>query len=991
MANFATNRFRSILLLWVWLAVCCPPGFAGPWFHRDWQADDGLPGDNVTGVAQTKDGYLWIATQTGLARFDGIRFENIKIPVGRERPIIRAMLLDDTGQLWLAEEGGTVVRMLGGKPLLLAPTNGLSRTQPLELAQDADGAVWIANVDGTVCRIQGERITRFDVEDGLPAGGACCLTRDSQKQIWFAKAGQVGVFRDGKFTTLLTLTERTIHLQARRDGGVWICANDRLMRFHSDGTRVEVGTIPPDTTPVRPMTLFEDSAGAVWVGTSAGGLFRYEGTNVTRIETSHRRIRTVTEDREGNIWVGTDGGGLNRLRRQVVEIQGKEAGLPFDTVRSACEDATGTFWVVTQNGDVVNNSDGGWKTISSSTAWTGGVATCVACDQQGTVWIGTFSHGLHRWQNGKFTALRRADGLAQSNIRSLLADSRGDLWIAFQTSDVLQCLRAGQFKNYELPPDSRAIRTFAEDAAGNIWMANLDMRLLRVEGGKIVDETDKTSEPPHPIRCLTTTPDGSLWIGYSASGLGRLKDGKFTIIGREEGLKDDSICSLTPDGKGSMWFGSDHGIFRASLNDLLNVNSENDTPVRCIGFGRDEGLPSLQGYYGYAPGASRTRDGRILIPTHSGLAIVHPERIRTNTVPPPVTIERVELDNHVAEPVPDGKIFLVPPGHRKLEFVFTAPSFIEPEKVRFRYWLEGWDEGWVEADSERFASYSRLPAGTYRFRVTAGNSDGVWNETGATFKIEVTPFFWQTWWFRFVATVCLVGVVFAVVRFVAVRRLRAKVQRLEKENIVQKERARIAQDIHDDLGARMTQISLLTELTQQAIAQPVAAGEHVSQIATLSRQGIKSLDEIVWAVNPRNDTLADLLDYAGQYAVDFLQTAGVRCRVDFPGTPPARELSGEVRHGIFLAVKETLNNVVKHAQATEVLLRVTTDESSLRWEIADNGRGFATPPDNALADGLRNLQKRLAEIGGQCAITSQPGAGTVVRLEIPWSGKRPVS
>ena len=987
MATAASNRF-TFLLLWIFLAVVCPRSFGTAWFHRDWQADDGLPGDNVTGVAQTPDGYIWIATQTGLARFDGLRFETIKIPVGRETPIIRALLLDDAGRLWLAEEGGTVVRMSGDKPLFLGATNGLSRAQTVELVEDADGAVWISSIDTSVSRIVGEEVKRFGPEDGLPNGGICCLARDEKKQIWFAKAGQIGVFREGKFQTLLTLAERTIHICSRQAGGLWICAGDRLMQLQPDGTSRDIATIPPNTTPVRPTTLFEDSAGAAWIGTSSAGLFRCDGTNVTRIETSHRRIRTITEDREGNIWVGTDGGGLNRLRRQVVEIQGKDAGLPFDTVRSACEDAAGTLWVVTQNGDVVNNASGEWQTISASPAWTGGQATCVTCDRQGIVWIGTFSHGLYRWSAEQFTVLRKADGLAQTSIRSLLADRRGNLWIAFSPGDVLQRLNQGIFQNYELPPDSRAIRTFTEDAAGTIWMANLDMKLLRVDGDKIVDETDKTSVPPHPIRCLTATPDGTLWIGYSASGIGRLKQGKFEKIGRNEGLKDDSICSLMPDGNGTLWIGSDHGIFRASLADLSKASADSETSVRCIGYGRDEGLPSLQCYYGYAPGASRTRDGRILIPTHSGLAIIHPERIRANPVPPPVNLERVELDNHALTFPAAKKKLQLPPGHRKIEFNFTAPSFIEPEKVRFRYLLEGWDEDWVDADGGRFAAYSRLPAGNYVFRVTAANSDGVWNETGAEVAFAVSPFLWQTWWFRLGVVIIFASVIFAVVRFIAVRRLRAKVRRLEKENDVQRERARIARDMHDDLGARFTQISLLTELTQQAIAQPAPAEPPVAQIATLAREGIKSLDEIVWAVNPRNDTLADLLDYAGQYAVNFLHAAGVRCRVDFPEVPPERELSGEARHGLFLAVKETLNNVVKHAHATEVFLRVTTDENHLHWEIADNGRGFSVAPDNALADGLRNLSKRLAEIGGACALTSQPGAGTTVTFTVPWSGRR---
>jgi len=260
-------------------------------------------------------------------------------------------------------------------------------------------------------------------------------------------------------------------------------------------------------------------------------------------------------------WIGCE----NKSWKFRVKMRGCRL-IPY---RSVCEDATDTIWVITQNGDVVNNSGGSWKTISSSSAWTGGVATCVACDRQGIVWIGTFSHGLYRWQDGKFTGLRRADGLAQASIRSLLADSRGNLWIAFSVGDILQCLRDGQFKNFDLPPDSRPIRAFAEDVAGNIWMANLDMRLLRVQGDKIIDETDKTSEPlsPNPLPRHHTG-----WLVMDrlfGLGLGRLKDGHFAKIGREEGLKDDSICSVTPDNRGWMWFGSDHGIFRSTVAECL--------------------------------------------------------------------------------------------------------------------------------------------------------------------------------------------------------------------------------------------------------------------------------------------------------------------------------------------------------------------------------------------------------------------------------------
>jgi signal transduction histidine kinase/ligand-binding sensor domain-containing protein len=972
-------RYGSFALL---LTIHLQAAVASSWFMRPWQADDGLPGDTVSGVVQSADGYLWFTTQSGLARFDGVRILSVPLPIGRAQPIIFAMLLDRSGQFWLAQEAGVLVRMRGNAAVMLTRTNGLSRAQPLELVQTRDEAVWISYADGVVCRVRNEQVTRFDETNGPPGSGACCVATDERGELWFARGGQVGIYRQNQFVTLFTLPERFVHLRAARGGGMWINAGGRLLKYAGGAAAIELGRIDGDSVP-RPMALYEDSSGILWIGTSASGLFTYDGKVIEQVPTSHARIRTITEDREGNIWVGTDGGGLNRLRRQVVEVQGKEEGLPFDTVRSVAEDPSGAIWAVLQDAQLARKDANGWKTISSTKDWPGGQATCVAADTNGVVWIGTYLRGLYRWQDGKFTVLRRNNGLAASSIRSLLVDREGSLWIAYSTGDTLQRYREGKFQDFELPANSRPIRTMCEDAAGNIWMANLDAQLLRLSGDLVVDETARTTEPYRPIRCLIATPDGSLWLGYSSVGLGRLKDGRFTRINQERGLQDNSICSLMPDDRGWMWLGSDHGIFRANLEELHAVADGEAAFVKCIGYGRDESLPSLQAYYGYSPGPAKTRDGRILIPTRLGLAVARPDLVQTNYVAPPVIIESALVDSRELLGTPTAGAVRLPPSHRKLEFHYTAPSFIDAENIRFRYRLEGFDDDWLDAGRERVARYPRLAAGTYEFRVQAENNAGVVNEAGATFRFVVTPFFWQHWWFIAGAVVFFTTAIFVVARYVSVRRLRLKVQQLERENALQKERARIAHDIHDDIGARMTQISLLAELTQQAITNPERAGEHVAQIAGMTRQGMKALDEIVWAVNPRNDTLQDLLDYGGQYAMDFLGAAGVRCRVDFPAVPLAQNLPADLRHALLMVLKEALNNVVKHAQATEVWLRVNLQGAELRWQIEDNGRGFSgVLPEDAFADGLRNMRQRLAEFGGSCAIESQPGAGVKITFVV---------
>jgi signal transduction histidine kinase/ligand-binding sensor domain-containing protein len=976
-------------LLAVLFAFGLAAGNASSWYARSWQADDGLPGDNVTGVAQSPDGYLWIATQSGLARFDGIKMRDVPIPVGRPHPIIRALVLARDGVLWLALDGGGVVRLEQVHAEQLGTANGLPRTAVMDAMEAADGSIWISYLDGSVSRIVGRKARHYATEEGLTGAGPCSLTSDSNGELWYAKGGQVGKFHADRFAGIFPVGERYTQILAARHGGLWICAGAKLWKHVSGSTPVELGKIPGDAAAVRPTAVWEDQDGSLWIGTAATGLFRYDGETILPVETSHGRIRTIAQDREGNIWVGTDGGGLNRLRPQVVELQGREAGLPFDTVRSVCEDAAGTLWVVTQNGEVANNEGGAWRTIGPTEGWPGGQATSVACDTDGVVWLGTFSRGLYRWQEGQFSAVRRRDGRMGSSVRCLLADRAGHLWIAYAGETVLQRMTEGKFQNYDLPAGSKAVRALVEDAAGQVWMANLDAQLLRVEGDRVVEVTPPAGGAPRPIRSLAGAPDGSIWIGYSAAGVGRLKAGKFSLIGAPHGLPDESICSLMPDERGWFWFGSDHGIFRVSQDELAAVADGHLAAVRAVGYGAEDGLPSLQGYYGYSPGAARTRDGRILFPTHSGLAIVHPSRVRTNLVAPPVIIESVKVDGEEMLRGGEPEKLRLSPGYKKLEVTFTAPSFIEPEKVRFSHRLKGWDEDWSEAGVERGVSYSRLPAGQYGFAVKAGNNAGVWNEQGRELAFEVRPFFWQTWWFRAAATGVFTAGVYAAVRLVSMRRLRRKLRLLEHENILQRERARIAKDIHDDLGAHMTQISLLAELTEQAIAHPAQAGEHVRQIATMSRRGIKALDEIVWAVNPRNDTLSDLLDYAGQYAVNFLNAAGIRCRLDFPAEPVTRSLSSEVRHGLFLTLKEALNNAVKHSQATEVRITVGVHHGAMVWTIEDNGRGFAPPPDDALADGLRNMQQRLAELDGTYSIESKPGDGVKIVLSVPCPKREP--
>ncbi|HXF11417.1 MAG TPA: triple tyrosine motif-containing protein, partial [Desulfuromonadaceae bacterium] len=500
------------------------------------------------------------------------------------------------------------------------------------------------------------------------------------------------------------------------------------------------------------------------------------------------------------------------------------------------------------------------------------------------------------------------------------------------------------------------------------------------------------------IRALAVTADGTLWIGYASGGLGRFKDGHFARIASARGLFNDYISQIVADDAGWLWLDSDRGLFKVKQEDLAEVAAGRLDRVQSIHYGEGDTLPSLQANFGQVPGVWRSHDGKLWFPNRTALVVVTLQNLRENSDPPPVLLKEVIMDDtRVAayggtisvQPLPDVQKpqapLRLPPRLHRLEFQFTALCFDAPENVRFQYRLLGFDNHWLDSDGDRSARYPRLNAGGYEFQVRVRNGVGSWGEPCA-FAFAVTPFFWQTWWWRLAVFVVFTCSVIVLVRYISFRRLRSQFHALEQQAALDKERARIARDIHDDLGGSLTQIKLLFELALRQRAEPGKIDLLGQEGLATTRRTIKSLDEIVWAVNPQNDTLPHLIEYIGQFAIEFLSHAGIRCRVDLPHNPVNWNVTPETRHNLFLVVKEALNNVIVHAEATEVWLRVAATDQLLTINIEDNGHGFAPGANNHFADGLSNINQRMSEIGGQASINGHSGTGTVVSLKLPKPG-----
>ncbi len=972
---------------------------------RVWQTYEGLPDNSISGVAQAADGYLWVATLGGLMRFNGDKFEEfsmLRIP-GIPNRVVRNLFQDQRGRLWLAMDRGAVVCLENDSVRVFAAAEGLEDTRVAAMAEDRAGAIWLACSSAfyRISLAEG-KLSRYGTEEGLPSGGNSWIMADQQGQLWFARGTHIGLFRDGKWLTQLTLDQNQLRLCAANDGSIWICSGTQIFKYKEGGKLEERGKFPHQ---VEVRVMLEDHTGALWIGTTADGLFRLEdSTPVMQVSTSHREIACLTEDHEGNLWLGTTGGGLNLLRLRTMDLFDTKSGLPSESVRSICQDTDGYFWVVMNNGSLVRGRANQWHALTSADGWPGGNATCVAAAPDGGVWVGTRDRGLQWLRDGKFKEWANGEDGTITALRSLLLATNGDLWVAANSPNRLQLFRAGKFLNFELPMDVRSIRALVEGAAGTIWAGTADGQIFRIHDTNVVLESAVNEPRLLSVRALHTTADGSLWIGYAGWGLGRLWNGHYTRITTQVGLYDDYISQILSDRHGGLWFTGNHGLFKVALEELKAVTEGHMDRVRSIVYGKSEGLPSLQPAFEDSPTVCRSADGQLWFATRNGLLRVQPERIQENLQPPPVWLERVTVDGRTAAlqdshsllrnttetKLPDlrklGVMLKLEPGHRKLEFEFAALTFVSPENVRFRYRLKNFDKDWVDAGNQRSATYPRLPAGDYEFQVTACNADGIWNADGFRLKFKVSPFYWQTLSFRFLVLAVFTGSIIGLVRYFSFRKLQRKLVRLEQQAALQKERTRIARDMHDEVGSKLSRLSLLSEMASQQPSMPAPAREDVAEISETARDTIRSFEQIVWAVNPKNDTLANLAHYLCRFAEELFDGSQIQCAFNLPQKIPDLMVSTEMRHHVFLAAKESLNNVLKHAHARRVCVGLAMTADGFEIRIEDDGGGFvdtAATPRLGSGNGLENMEARMKAVGGRLEIKNASSSGTTVLFKVP--------
>jgi signal transduction histidine kinase len=535
------------------------------------------------------------------------------------------------------------------------------------------------------------------------------------------------------------------------------------------------------------------------------------------------------------------------------------------------------------------------------------------------------------------------------------------------------------------------VRAVADDTEGRLWIGTEGGGLDCLKDGKITSLRPSNGFPSANISALYMDKEGALWVGTLGNGLIRLEASRWVNYTTDNGLTANSVDYIIEDGYGCLWIGSNAGLMRVKKSDLNAFAAGQLDFIPCHSFGERDGLPSDECTLGSQPAACRAADGTLWFPTIAGLLAVDPDpaqiKIQTNTLP--VRIESVLIEGqeqgingpHGQPP----RSVIVPPGKEVLEIQYTGLNLENPRQVRFQYLMGGYVTNWTDAGQRRAAQYSKLPPGSYHFQVRARNEDGVWNPVAATLEVTVLPAFWQTASFQMSVAAALLAGIIALVYYVSTQKLQRQLAGLRQQQALEKDRARIARDIHDQVGASLTQVSLIGEMVESDKDDPAEVAAHARQISQTARETARALDEIVWTVNPSNDTLEGLLNYVCKHAEEYLAVAGLRYRLEAPAQLPAVPISPEARHNVFLAAKETITNIVKHARASEACIRLRLEPGAFTLEIEDNGRGPAglAGPAAQTRNGLRNMRKRMEDIGGQFEIGPGGKGGTLVRLTAP--------
>ena len=970
---------------------------AFPSFRLDsWTTANGLPSNTITVVRQTRDGYLWLATDNGLARFDGMRFTvfSKSDTAGIAGSRFLALWESSAGDLWAGSLDGGVSRYRDSRFTVFTTKDGLTSNGVRRIDEDAAGAIWAYHADGVSTWRDGQWHSA-----ALPAPPISnCPTAPTFTSVtgdvlgyWCWNATGWARFAYGRWTELPLpagiTSPRALRVGWMREDAqrrIWFNLLDRPGESYcvSDGRLTVFRGLAPDQR-----VFYQDTRGVLWTNDSAGQAFLWKDGVSTLLPGLRLMFSpTAVEDREGTIWIGTPSHGLVRGRLQVLEMQRHPGGAEANFIYPVVQDRAGDVWVSSGFRGLTRLRGGRFETLTIDGRPQTSEISSLFEDTDGTLWVGLFRNGLARVRDGRLRTEPALSAQINGRVDVIHRDRGGTLWFGGITG--LFRWRDGRMTRFT-SKDGLAfdhVKAIYEEASGALWIGGYG-GISQWKDGAFHSLTRANGLSSDRVITLQGDERGVIWIGTYDGGLNRLEDGRLTRYTRKDGLYDDTVTQIEPDSRGFLWMGGGRGIFRVSRAELDAFAEGRSASITSTPFGPTDPRRPFECNGGFQPAGFRAPDGMLWFPTSDGVAVIDPTLAPVNETPPPMVIESCLLDR---ESVDCRSGLRIEPRQEVVEIAYTGLSLTNPEQMRFRYKLQGLDREWVEAGDRRTAYYSHLPPGHYTFTVTGANSDGIWSHIGASLAITVVPPFWRTWWFigltGLSVTAFTAGLVWGVLTY-RVRQLRRTSELHEafaRQLITSQEaeRARIAGELHDSLGQHLVIIRNWSQLGAQQLDSQAPAREKLDVITTTASQAIAEVREIAYNLGPYHlerlglaGTLADTIRRVAE-----VSSISVTTDVDrYDGA-----LSRETTMNLYRIAQEALNNVMKHAQATTLHVALKQEGAKIRLTISDNGVGFApeaaarTRHGDGAGFGLMSIAQRVRLLGGKLTVRSSPGQGTTV-------------
>jgi ligand-binding sensor domain-containing protein/signal transduction histidine kinase len=952
-----------------------PPnaGLQSPsYVSRVWRTQDGLPENRIRAISQTPDGYLWIGTSGGLARFDGVRFvvyarSNTPAMTGDD---ISALAVARDGSLWAATDGGGLLHYQDGHFRSFGPKQGLANEFVRAVLVDRRGDVWAATNRG-LFRGANEKFERVD--EGLQLRNIAFFDLYESRDGKVFAGGPAGLFsiENGRLRPHSAGNGLEVYyIGAARDGSLWLSGTHGLRIIGNAGQDLR----PPYAKSMI-NTIMEDHAGDMWLGTEGDGLYVIQNGRKTSFRAPaslpNNNILAVLEDREQNIWVGT-ADGLVRMSSPDVGLLTSRDGLSDDNVSTVYCDHHGSLWLTTVTGRAFRYANGRVEAVRFPAPVNTLRIRGAFEDRTGGFWFGTNNQGVVHVAKGKTSRFTMSDGLRNNGIQAFFEDRGGDLWIG--TTSGLSRWDGSHFRNYYLEDGLSYgwIRAIAEDRNGDM-LVGTERGINRFRDGKFVPDSAFAELSRDRIWSILPHLNDTLWIATRGGGLIRIRNGKVSRITTQEGLPSNSIFQVIADDAGRVWMSGPLGISSASFVDLNSVADGKLSSIPVFSYGAGDGLESTQINGGVQPAGCIGPQGEVWFPSVKGAIHFNPNHYRREQ-DPPVRMESVMIDDRI---VPATGEVVIGPGRRRVEIDFTACSLRAPERVAFQYRLDDFDAQWIMATKRRAANYYNLPPGRYRFRVSArnGSLDGGSSEAGLFLIVQ--PYFYQTGWFYALALAAAGACVGAVL-------LLQERQARDRYNLRLAERARIAREMHDTVVQGCVGVSTLIEA-----AVGCASSDQAQMLECLDNARIHlrlTLDEARQALSDlRHDSFDNGLAGAlSELAQAVSGEKGILVTLEVSGA--AAPLADSVNRTLLLVTREAIRNAVMHAAPSAIWVRVSFELSAIHLDIQDNGCGFepdAAPLAVSGHFGILGMRERMEQIGGSLEVASTLGNGTTVTAHLP--------